>query len=88
MHASQREIPLITRRLKKLRAAAGLTQQELAVKAGLSIAVVCQVEQGRKADPLVSTVQALAAGLGVDCVALIGEATRKTPGKRPRARLR
>jgi transcriptional regulator with XRE-family HTH domain len=52
-------------RLKKLRAAASLTQQELAVKSGLSVSVVAQIERGAIPDPRVSTVQALARGLGV-----------------------
>lgn len=51
-------------RLKELRAAAGLTQQALAVKAGLSISAVIHIEAGRIPDPRVSTLKALAKALG------------------------
>jgi transcriptional regulator with XRE-family HTH domain len=47
-----------------LGAAAGLTQQ-LAVKAGLSVSNLSQIEQGQKEDPRISTVVALASALGV-----------------------
>jgi transcriptional regulator with XRE-family HTH domain len=52
-------------RLKALRKAAELTQQALAVKAGLSISAVVQIENGSIPDPRLSTVRALAKGLGV-----------------------
>jgi transcriptional regulator with XRE-family HTH domain len=52
--------PFIAKRLRKLRIAAGLSQQDLAVNAGLSLSVVGQAEHGRKSDPRVSTVRALA----------------------------
>jgi transcriptional regulator with XRE-family HTH domain len=51
-------------RLRELRTAAGLTQQALAMKAGLSISVVVHLEGGRIPDPRVSTVKALAGALG------------------------
>ncbi len=46
--------------LKRLRIAAGLTQQQLANMAGLSQSIVSQCEQGVNADPRGSTLQALA----------------------------
>jgi transcriptional regulator with XRE-family HTH domain len=52
-------------RLKELREQAGLSQQELAVKADLSLSLVAKLEQGKKADPRVSTVLALTGALGV-----------------------
>ena len=67
------EKPLIGIRLKTLREQAGLTQQELAFRSGLSIAVITHLEQGRKADPRLSTLRALAEALGVDCNALTEE---------------
>jgi transcriptional regulator with XRE-family HTH domain len=61
--------------VKDLRAAAGLTQQELAVKAGLSVSVVSQIEQGTNADPRLSTLAALARALGVNLDQLAGDTT-------------
>lgn len=55
----------IAYRLQTLRAAAGLSQQEVAEKAELSLSLVAKMEQGRKADPRASTLIALAAALGV-----------------------
>jgi transcriptional regulator with XRE-family HTH domain len=52
-------------RIKELRENAGLSQQELAVKADLSLSLVAKLEQGKKADPRVSTVLALTGALGV-----------------------
>jgi transcriptional regulator with XRE-family HTH domain len=51
--------------LRKLRRAADLTQQQLAVAAGLSVSVVSQIEQGSNPDPRGSTLAALAASLKV-----------------------
>jgi transcriptional regulator with XRE-family HTH domain len=55
----------VGKRIKERREAAGLTQQQLAVKAGLSVSNLAQIEQGQKADPRISTVVALARALGV-----------------------
>ncbi len=52
------------RRLKKLRAKAGWTQQKLAFEAGVSVTCVAMLEQ-RDMDPRWSTVKALARALGV-----------------------
>ena len=71
------EIPAIAKRVRSLRVAAGLSQQELAVRAGLSVSLVGQIEQGKKLDPRVSTVQALVAALDVDFTTLVGHARRK-----------
>jgi transcriptional regulator with XRE-family HTH domain len=49
----------------RLRKAAHLTQQQLAVAAGLAVSVVSQLEQGKNQDPRLSTLSALATGLGV-----------------------
>lgn len=50
-------------RLQSLREAAGLSQQELAVRADLSMSLVAKMEQGKKADPRLSTLLALAHAL-------------------------
>jgi transcriptional regulator with XRE-family HTH domain len=52
-------------RLKSMREAAGLSQQEVAMKADLSLSLVAKMEQGKKADPRASTVLALAGALNV-----------------------
>jgi transcriptional regulator with XRE-family HTH domain len=82
----KKSAPLIAGRLRKLRAAAGYSQQELATRAGLSIRAVTQIEQGTTPDPRVSTVVALVGALGVDFEALVGEPTRTVHKKRGRPR--
>jgi transcriptional regulator with XRE-family HTH domain len=56
---------LISARLRSLREAAGLSQQEVAMRADLSMSLVAKLEQGKKADPRASTLMALAGALGV-----------------------
>jgi DNA-binding XRE family transcriptional regulator len=73
---SLKESPSIAERLKKLRRDAGLSQEDLAAKAGLSASTVEQIEQGKKPDPRMNTLRALAWALGVDYAALMGEARR------------
>jgi transcriptional regulator with XRE-family HTH domain len=55
-------------RLKELRTKAGLTQVQLAEKAGLSAMGISQLKFGRRT-PSWDTVMALAVALGVDCSA-------------------
>ena len=55
----------LSERLRSLREAKGLSQQELATGADVSMSLVSKLEQGKKADPRVSTVLALAKTLGV-----------------------
>jgi transcriptional regulator with XRE-family HTH domain len=50
--------------LKRLRSAAGLTQQQLAERSGLSIASLMALEQGRNPNPRLDTLRKLAAALG------------------------
>jgi transcriptional regulator with XRE-family HTH domain len=64
-------------RLKKLRDGTGLSQQELADKAGVTLSVLTAIEQGLTPDPRVGTLLALAGALGVDM-------NRLTEGMRPR----
>ena len=66
--------------VKRLRAAAGLTQQELAVAAGLSVSIVSQIEQGSNADPRGSTLQALATVLNATVDELLRVSEEKTAG--------
>jgi transcriptional regulator with XRE-family HTH domain len=65
-------------RVKELRERAGLSQQGLAVAAGLSISLITQMEHGSRSDPKMSTLVALARALGVDCRALTGEAPERS----------
>jgi len=55
-------------RLRELRERAGLTQPQLAEKAGMSKAGVADLEQGRR-EPSWATAIALADALGVNCKA-------------------
>jgi transcriptional regulator with XRE-family HTH domain len=55
----------IAARLKSLRQEAGLSQQEVATRADLSLSLVAKLEQGKKADPRASTLLALAGALAV-----------------------
>jgi transcriptional regulator with XRE-family HTH domain len=54
--------------LKKLREGAGLSQRQLAEKAGMHQFGVAKLEQGLR-EPSWATVQALAGALGVNCLA-------------------
>ncbi len=69
-------------KLREFRERAGLTQPQLAERAGLSKAGVADLEQGRR-EPTWGTVQALADALGVSC-----DDFRKPPaaGAPPRGR--
>lgn len=60
----------IALRLKRLRKARGLTQQALAVKAGLSPGYLARLEVGMQ-DPRASTLRKLARALGVPVAALV-----------------
>jgi transcriptional regulator with XRE-family HTH domain len=65
------------RRLKELREQAGLTQQQLAEKAGMHKLTVAKLEQGIR-EPSWATVQALADALGVNT-----DAFRQEPAAAP-----
>ena len=82
------QAPFISRRLKSLREAAGMSQQALATAAGLSISVVAQIEQGGKADPRLSTLLALSKALGVDVSLLIATENEGEPKKTSRSRMK
>jgi transcriptional regulator with XRE-family HTH domain len=72
-------------RLRALREAAGLSQQEVATRAGISLSVVFQLEQGKRKDPKLSTLVALAEALGTDVGKLALELTQPPaakPGRR------
>lgn len=56
-------------RVRSLRMAAGITQEQLAEKAGLSMKHLGELERGRS-NPTLSSLQALANGLGVSVATL------------------
>jgi transcriptional regulator with XRE-family HTH domain len=79
---SQEQLP-IARRLKALREVAGMSQQSLAVSAGLSVSLVSQIERGSRVDPRMSTLAALATALGVSLDELVGRKSAP-PQRRPK----
>jgi transcriptional regulator with XRE-family HTH domain len=75
-------------RLQGLRKAAGLTQQQLATAAGLSMSLITQLEQGVKDDPKMSTLLALAGVLGATVNDLAGQSQPSPPVAPPAGRRR
>jgi transcriptional regulator with XRE-family HTH domain len=76
-------------RLRELRGKAGLSQAELANRAGLHRFGISKLELGLR-EPTWATVQALALALGVDCTAFADTRQRDTsdstsPGTQPAA---
>jgi transcriptional regulator with XRE-family HTH domain len=69
--------------VKKLRMAAGMTRQDLANRAGLSMAAVTQLERGVNYDPRLSTLLALAHAFGVGVEELVRH-EKPEPKERPR----
>ncbi len=59
-------MPTFGERLKVLREKAGLSQAELAERAGISQRAISHWELGKR-EPLISAVQKLCAALGVSC---------------------
>lgn len=70
----------IASRLKQLREAAGLSQHELAARAGLQTAHVAKLEQGVMTDPRWSTIRGLCRALGVLPHQLDDEPIEALPG--------
>ncbi|BCB89650.1 BTAD domain-containing putative transcriptional regulator [Phytohabitans suffuscus] len=60
------ERPTVGRLLRAYRLRSGMTQRELAVCAGLSIAALRDLEQGRSTRPRHASVEAITAALGLD----------------------
>jgi FMN phosphatase YigB (HAD superfamily)/DNA-binding XRE family transcriptional regulator len=60
------------RRLQEARQAAGLTQQALCQKAGLSYSTLAKIERGAIKSPSIFTIQSIAAALGVSLDELVG----------------
>jgi transcriptional regulator with XRE-family HTH domain len=73
----------IAYRIRTLREASGLSQQEVADRADLSLSLVEKLEQGRKADPRASTLLALASAMSVRPGQLIEDLTVPPEGAFP-----
>jgi transcriptional regulator with XRE-family HTH domain len=71
------------RRLRELREQAGLSQTALAEAAGISQSAIAHWEQGLR-EPIWSNVLALAAALGVDCLAFQEPPATKKTAARPK----
>ncbi len=73
--------------LLRLRASAGLTQEQLAARAGLSTAAITSLESGKRRAPRFTTVEMLATALGLDAqhrqelVAAARDTTNRAPGR-------
>lgn len=72
------------RRLQKARVQAGLTQQVLCQRAGLSYSTLTKIERGAIKSPSIFTIQSIAQALGVGLDDLIGG--RALPRRRVRAK--
>jgi putative transcriptional regulator len=73
--------PAFAVRLKALREAAGLSQAQLAERAGLHLGAIFKLEQGRR-EPTWATVQTLAKALGVTCLAFADEPPAAAPARK------
>lgn len=60
-------------RIARLRRIAGLSQEQVADRAGVSVDVIRKLEQGRKKSARLPTLHAIANGLGVELTALLGD---------------
>lgn len=60
-------------RMREARRAAGLTQEETARRAGLTLKAVGEVERGEVQDPHFSTLSGIASALGITVALLVGE---------------
>jgi transcriptional regulator with XRE-family HTH domain len=83
----ERKQGFFARRLKELRAAAGLSQPALAERSGVSVGAIRQFEQGVRRGPTYDTLVKLARGLGVSLAAFDAPAdVGKPKGKRKRGK--
>lgn len=69
-------------RLQQARQAAGLTQQELCQKSGLSYSTLAKIERGAIKSPSIFTVQQIAGVLGTSVDELLGAIPAKTADKK------
>src|SRR3954454_162347 len=81
---SKKELPAFAARLKELREAAGLTQEELAERSGVTRPGLFKIEQGVRV-PRWDTVLALAEALGVSVAASAEDPAGRPARGRPAA---
>lgn len=65
--------------LQAARKGAGLTQQELCQKSGLSYSTLAKIERGAIKSPSIFTIQSIAAALGSDLNTLLGDIAPRMP---------
>jgi transcriptional regulator with XRE-family HTH domain len=63
---------MLEQRIKQVRKKVGWSQQKLAEKAGLSLAVITKIEQGVAKRPSIQTMMKLADALGISLDELVG----------------
>ena len=63
--------------VKRIREAAGMSQQQLASAAGLSLSLLAQMEQGKNENPRLDTIRSLAQALEVGVAVLVENAAQK-----------
>jgi len=63
---------MLQQRIKQVRKKIGWSQQKLAEKAGLSLAVITKIEQGVAKRPSIQTMVKLADALGISLDELVG----------------
>jgi transcriptional regulator with XRE-family HTH domain len=80
---TQNDVPSFGPRLRELRESAGLTQSQLAERAGLHPQGVVKLERGER-EPAWATAVALARALGVDLNAFLEDAATVPEPKRGR----
>jgi transcriptional regulator with XRE-family HTH domain len=81
MTVRHREPGPLARHISHLRYEARLSREELASRANLSPDLVQSLEQGRTANPRLSTLRGLASALGVTVGELVGEGTGTAEGE-------
>lgn len=64
---------MVGQRIRELRKEKGMTQQELADKAGVDVSYLSLIETGRKQNPTITFLARIAAVLGVDIETLLKE---------------
>ncbi len=67
------------KRLQDARKGAGLTQQDLCQRAGLSYSTLAKIERGAIKSPSIFTIQSIAGALGTTLNELMGDLAPKTP---------
>ncbi len=70
---------VLGKKLQEARQAAGLTQQQMCHKAGLSYSTLAKIERGAIKAPSIFTIESIADTLGVSLDVLLGKATDHSP---------